>query len=69
MTHTMMLAAVHTCVLRTARDAMVLATNGAPPLNPLQPIQSSPAPASTIIMLFVAAGNGSLSFSARGPTY
>lgn len=36
-TQTMMLAAAHTCVLRTARDATVLATNGPPPLNPLQP--------------------------------
>lgn len=66
-TQTMMLAAAHTCVLRTARDATVLATNGPPPLNPLQPIQSRPAPASTTIMLFDA--NISLSFSDRGPTY
>lgn len=67
MTHVSKLVAVHTWVLRTARDASVLATNGSPPLNPVQPIQSRPAPASIRIMLF-GAGNLSLSFSALGPT-
>lgn len=61
------LVEAQTWVLRTARDASVLATYGSPPLNPVQPIQSRPAPASIRMMLF-GGGNLSLSFSVLGPT-
>ena len=64
--HISKLVAAQTCVFRTARDASTLATYGSPPLKPVQPIQSSPAPASIRIMLF--GGNLSLSLVSLGPT-
>ena len=65
--HVSELVAVHTWVLRTARDEIVLTAKGPPPLNPLHPIQSKPAPASIRIILF--GGNISLSLSILGPTW
>jgi len=65
--HVSKLVAVHTWVLRTARDEIVLIAKGPPPLNPLHPIQSKPAPASIRIILF--GGNISLSLSILGPTW
>ena len=64
--HVSRLVAVHTWVLRTARDASALTEKGSPPLNPVHPIQSRPAPASISRMLF--GGNLCLSLLALGPT-
>lgn len=66
MSHVIRLVAVHTWVLSMARDESLLATYGAPPLNPLHPIHSRPAPVNIISMLF--GGNLSLSLSVLGPT-
>ena len=57
--------AVQRCVLSTAADASAFAKYGSPPLNPLQPSQRSPPPATAIMMLL-----GVLfmrSFITRGP--
>jgi hypothetical protein len=60
------LVAVQKCVFTTASDASILAAYGAPPLNPVHPIHSRPAPASVRRMLF--GGNASLSLAVLGPT-
>ena len=65
--HVIRLVAAQTWVLRTARDASKLATAGAPPLKPLHPIHSSPAPPSIRIILL--GGKLSLSPLALGPTF
>lgn len=67
MSHVNVLIAVHTWVLRTARDASVLATNGAPPLNPVHPIHRRPAPAS-IRMMLLGGVDLCRSLSDLGPT-
>ncbi|KAG9134504.1 hypothetical protein Leryth_023582 [Lithospermum erythrorhizon] len=43
------LVAVHTWVFNMAKEESMLAAYGAPPLNPVHPIHSRPAPASIII--------------------
>lgn len=60
------LVAAATCVFNTAKDASMLAAYGSPPLNPVHPIHSSPAPANIRRILF--GGNLSLSFVDLGPT-
>ncbi len=64
--HVSKLVAAQTCVLSTATDALKLAARDVPPLNPVQPIHNSPAPAS--IRSILLGGNRSLSFGSRGPT-
>jgi len=54
------------CVLSTAMDESMLAEYGSPPLKPVHPSHSSPAPASTSNMLF--GGKRSLSDADLGPT-
>ena len=66
MTQVSKLVAVQAWVLRTAREASEFTVYGSPPLKPVHPIHSSPAPASIRRMLF--GGNLSLSLFSRGPT-
>jgi hypothetical protein len=49
----------HICILSCAMDESILAEYGPPPLKPVHPSHSSPAPTSTNSMLF--GGNHSLS--------
>lgn len=65
--HVNKLVAAQTWVLRTATDEEMFAAYGAPPLNPDQPNQSSPAPVNISNMLL--GENLSLSFFILGPTY
>lgn len=64
--HMSRLVAVQRCVFKMAIEASMLAEYGAPPLNPVQPIQSNPAPARVNKMLL--GGNLSLSLPILGPT-
>lgn len=61
------LVAAQMLVLRTAMEESMLAEYGSPPLKPVHPIHSNPAPASIRSTLF--GGNLSLSFVHLGPTY
>uniref|UniRef100_K3YWZ4 Uncharacterized protein n=1 Tax=Setaria italica TaxID=4555 RepID=K3YWZ4_SETIT len=64
--HTSRLVDAQICVLSTAIDESMLAEYGSPPLKPVHPSHSSPAPASTSRTLF--GGNRSLSDADLGPT-
>lgn len=64
--HTSRLVDAQICVLSTAMDESILAEYGSPPLKPVHPSHSSPAPASTSSMLL--GGNLSLSDADLGPT-